>query len=94
MPNEYRVAIFETNDGRVISGIVRREDERSVVIQTIAELITLPKSEVESRKGTSESMMPEGLIGAWPVEDVRDLVAYLASPGQVPPTPSPTKGVR
>ncbi len=82
--NEYRVTVFETADGRVLSGIVRREDERSVTIQTATDLVQVPRSEVEARRPTAESMMPEGLLGTLGKDEVRDLVAYLAGPGQVP----------
>jgi hypothetical protein len=33
--------------------------------------------------------MPDGLFDALKEDEVRDLVAYLASPRQVPPTGSP-----
>jgi putative heme-binding domain-containing protein len=82
--NEYKVSVFATTDGRVVSGIVRREDERSVAVQTANELILIPLSEIEARRTTSESLMPEGLLNGLGKDDVRDLVAYLISPSQVP----------
>jgi hypothetical protein len=46
--------------------------------------VPLPKSEIESRNQSSLSLMPDGLLDKMTNEELRDLVAYLASPSQVP----------
>lgn len=84
---DYRVTIVETADGRIVSGIVRREDDSSLSLQTVHALVVIPKQEIEARMQTAQSMMPEGLLDKLSDEEVRDLVAYLASPAQVPLPP-------
>jgi putative heme-binding domain-containing protein len=84
VPREYQVSIFTTTGGRVLTGIVKQETDRAVTVQTQNELVILPKDEIDSRVQSRVSMMPEGLFDRLSVEEVRDLVAYLASPAQVP----------
>ena len=81
---DYQMSVFATADGRVVSGIVRREDDRSITVQTATDVVVIPTIEVESRRMTNDSMMPEGQLNSLGRDDVRDLVAYLASPAQVP----------
>jgi putative membrane-bound dehydrogenase-like protein len=82
---DFQLTVFQTADGRVLSGIVARRDEQSVSIQTATELVTLPQNEIEASESSEFSMMPDQLLEAFSDDDVRDLVAYLASPQQVPP---------
>jgi putative heme-binding domain-containing protein len=81
---DYQMALIQTTDGRVLSGIIKREDDNSVTVQTATELVVVPKNEVESRQATANSMMPDGLLLSLSLIEVRDLVAYLASPTQTP----------
>ena len=86
---DYQVTILTTVNGRVITGIVGKEDGKTVSIQTQNELITLPKGDIEDRQKTTQSIMPEGQLTPLSEAEVRDLIAYLAGPGQVPlPKPS------
>jgi putative heme-binding domain-containing protein len=81
---EFQMTMVELKNGRVISGIIKDENDQAVTIQTQNEAITLPKKEIDSRNQSSVSMMPEGLLDKLSNEEVRDLVGYLASPAQVP----------
>ncbi len=74
---DYQLSNFTMKDGRVLSGFVRSQNDRTVTIQTIGEAATVPLSDIEERSATSLSMMPEGLLEALPEKDARDLVAYL-----------------
>ena len=81
----YRAIYFETIDDRLISGIILKENESTVTIQTQTGAITLPRNDITSRKESTLSMMPEGLLESLTPEEVLDLVAYLQSPSQMPP---------
>ncbi len=81
---DYQVNLVSTTDGRLLSGIVKREDERVLVLQTLNELVTIAKNEIEARKPTSDSIMPEGLLKTLKTDEIRDLIGYLGGPGQVP----------
>ena len=81
---DYQAHVIATADGRVLTGIIRAEDKDSITLATANETITLPKSEVEERRTSDQSMMPEDLWKPLSQFEVRSLVSYLASPAQVP----------
>ncbi len=84
VPREYQVTVVETKKGRTLSGIVKKESDAAVTLQTQNEQVVIPKADIESRVETKVSMMPEGIFEGLRIEEVRDLVGYLASPSQVP----------
>jgi putative heme-binding domain-containing protein len=84
IPNDYRTSNLETKDDRVITGIVTKQDENAITIVTANETVLVPRGDVKSLQQGEISMMPEGLLQALNSGEVRDLVAYLKSPGQVP----------
>jgi putative heme-binding domain-containing protein len=82
--SEYQVTIVATTDGRVVQGIIKQETDKAITLQTQNEALVIPKDEIESRTKSPLSLMPEGLWDNLKNAEVRDLVAYLASPNQVP----------
>ncbi len=81
---DYRLTQFALFDGRLVAGIIVAESDRSVTVQTATEKLLLPKEDIEERKQLPISMMPEGQIEQMSVTELRDLIAYLRSPRQVP----------
>jgi putative heme-binding domain-containing protein len=81
VPREYQVQTVVTSGGRTITGIVKEETERALTMQTQNEVIIVPRDEVETRAPSRLSMMPEGVIEQLTRDELRDLVAYLASGG-------------
>jgi putative heme-binding domain-containing protein len=88
VPNEYRVTTAALNSGRVVSGIVVAQNDRTVTFQTANERLIIDRKDIDESTPTNQSMMPEGILEKMTGEEVRDLVAYLASPKQVPPPKS------
>jgi putative membrane-bound dehydrogenase-like protein len=84
VPREYRANVLRLADGRVVQGVIAEEMPQIVVVQTPNETIRVPTGDIESRKESGLSMMPEGLFDRLSGEEIRDLVGYLASPQQVP----------
>lgn len=84
IPNDYRTSTLETKDDRVITGIVKQQDEKSVTILTPTESLVIPRNEVKSIVLSEISMMPEGLLTQFKEQEVRDLLYYLSRPAQVP----------
>jgi putative heme-binding domain-containing protein len=80
---DYLANVIGMTDGRVLTGIIRAEDKDTITLMTANETITLPKSEVEQRKASEQSMMPDDLWKAVSEQEIRSLVSYLASPAQV-----------
>ena len=85
VPLEYRLNVVALDDGRVLSGLVTGQDEKTLTIRTANDRIVLAREDISEFKPSNLSMMPEGLFEKLTDDEVRDLVAYLASPGQVPP---------
>jgi len=86
---DYQMTVIQTEDGRVLNGIVVQEDGEVVAIQTQNERLSLPVREIEAREQSKLSLMPEGMVEKLSPAELRELVAYLASPEQVSlPAPS------
>ena len=80
---DYELHIFTLKDGRVISGMVRAEDDQLITVQSPSGEEQVRKAEIRSEDKPGISMMPEGIFGALSKEQMRDLVGYLAVPQQV-----------
>jgi putative heme-binding domain-containing protein len=80
---DYRMSLVTLKDGRALGGIVAGQDERTLTLRTLAETLAIDRGEVAKTETSPMSMMPEGLLLAFPPEQVRDLVAYLMHPAQV-----------
>jgi putative membrane-bound dehydrogenase-like protein len=85
VPADYQVTIFQTKDGRVISGIIKAENEKVVTVQTQNEVLHLPVNEIEERTKSAVSMMPEGLLANLKDDETRDLIGYLMGTDQSAP---------
>ncbi len=84
VPREYRAHVLRLADGRVVQGVIVEESPLTLVVQTPNETVRVPIADIEHRKESGLSMMPEGLFDRLSAEEIRDLVAYLASKAQVP----------
>ncbi|MEX2142869.1 MAG: PVC-type heme-binding CxxCH protein [Pirellulales bacterium] len=83
MAKEYQTSTVTLADGRVVTGIIKAQDKQTVTVQTPNELLTYPRSDIENIQTAAISMMPIELVKPLSEDDVRALVAYLASPKQV-----------
>ena len=81
---DYQSTSIETTDGRTLIGMVRGEDANAITLKTLAGVIVVPRGDVSKVEVSEVSMMPEGLLAALSMEQVRDLFAYLGSARQVP----------
>ncbi len=81
---DYRPWDLETKDDRSILGLLVRQDAQVVTLQTPTETVTVPRAEIKSLRQSQLSMMPEGLVAALAPSELRDLIAYLRGPKQVP----------
>ncbi len=81
---EYQVTTVQLDDERVVNGILTRETDTALTLETQTETIVIAKDEVALRLPQDISMMPEGQLETLENDEVRDLIAYLASDVQVP----------
>ncbi len=84
---DFQLTNITTIDGRLIAGIIAEQNARSVTIQTVNERVVLPREDIEETQIAPISMMPEGQLDMLTKDQIRDLVAYLATSSQVPLPP-------
>jgi putative membrane-bound dehydrogenase-like protein len=81
---DFRMVVIAMNDGRVLNGLVKRQTDKSLTLQTQTDVIVIDRSEIEGQKPSASSLMPEGLLDTLNATEIRDLIAYLEHQTQVP----------
>lgn len=82
---EYLLNILTLKDGSTLSGMIKAETPEFITLSMPGGTETeVKKTDIEKRQEMAQSLMPAGLFEALPLEQVADLVKYLASPNQVP----------
>jgi putative heme-binding domain-containing protein len=81
---DFRMTVVELKDGRTLNGLVASRTERTVTLKTMTETVTIERAQIEGLHESSLSLMPEGLLETLSEKEVRDLIAYLRHPVQVP----------
>jgi putative membrane-bound dehydrogenase-like protein len=79
---DYLMTVFALRDGRFVNGLVLRESETAFTVRTINEEVLVAKADIAEQMPSELSLMPEGQLKTLTAEEVRDLIAYLASPVQ------------
>lgn len=83
VPADYLLTVFTLKDGRVVSGVVPEQNEKTVTVQTPVERLTIPTDTITKRESMPVSLMPEGLLKAMDEATVKDLIAYLMTKAPV-----------
>jgi putative heme-binding domain-containing protein len=74
----YEPIVIATGDGRVITGIVKSETPDAIEVEDAdAKRIKIAKADVDARKPSDVSLMPNGLAEGLSPSDFADLIAYL-----------------
>jgi putative heme-binding domain-containing protein len=81
--DQYRMSVVTLNDGRVLSGIIGQQNQRTVSLQTPTERVVLERTAIDTIEPSPLSLMPDGQLETLSDNEVRDLIAYLMSSGQV-----------
>ncbi len=81
---DFRVLLVTLADGRVISGVVSQQNERTITLETPQEPLTLDRREIDESKQSPNSLMPDGQLQNLSAQEIRDLIGYLMSSDQVP----------
>ena len=84
VPSDYKMTQFTLLDGRQLSGLIKKETPQAITVRTVNEEVVIPTADIEVKKPTQLSVMPEGLFDALKPEEVLDLVKYLMGKEQVP----------
>ena len=74
----FRSRIYALNNGKILSGLFRREEGNLVVIaDTKGEEISFSKDQIEAERVSPISIMPENWGEAIPKDDFQNLLGYL-----------------
>jgi putative heme-binding domain-containing protein len=77
---EYQVTLVWLKDERLLSGILKKQDEQSLTLQDQQGTNVVPRGDIDEVKPAGPSMMPEGQIDVMSADEVRDLIAYFQLP--------------
>ena len=84
VPHAYRTVSVLTVDGRVVNGVLAEEDVTKIVLRTPEQpRVVIAKEDIDFRKISPQSMMPDGQLDAMKPQEVIDLVKYLRTTEQV-----------
>jgi putative heme-binding domain-containing protein len=74
---DFQLNIMTKRDGSVLSGMIERESETTIVVRTPTETVSIPKVEVAKREVLDQSLMPAGLLDTLPSKQVIELLMFL-----------------
>ncbi|MCC9602148.1 c-type cytochrome [Stieleria sp. JC731] len=84
VPEGYRTQIVQTTDGRILTGVLAEEDAQRVVLKTVDQpRLVIAKDDIEARKVSDKSMMPDGQLDQLKPQQVLDLFRYMQTRSQV-----------
>ncbi|MEM6689374.1 MAG: c-type cytochrome [Planctomycetota bacterium] len=84
VPDAYKTVSVLTLDGRVVNGVLAEEDSQRIVLKTAEQpRVVIAKDDIEVRKVSSKSMMPDGQLDQMNEQEVLDLIKYLRTTEQV-----------
>jgi putative membrane-bound dehydrogenase-like protein len=79
---EYTNFELQTTDDLLLTGYVVERAAQAVTIEDAQQgRVTVPQNRIKSLRASALSRMPEGLLDALNDEQIRDLFAYIRSPG-------------
>jgi putative heme-binding domain-containing protein len=77
---KYRTQIVQTADGDVIIGVITKESDQFVELSDVENKAhRVMKEDIEFRKASEVSLMPERLLETLTMQQARDLIEYLHS---------------
>lgn len=84
VPDGYRMVVVQTEDGRVLSGVIAEENNQTLVLKTVDQpRLVIAKEDIEIRKVSPKSMMPDGQLQQLKRRELFDLIRYLQTTEQV-----------
>lgn len=77
--DQYESELFEMTDGKVHHGLLLRETATALQIRTVesAKPIVIAIADIQSRRKSPQSFMPEGLVDSLSPGDIANLMAFL-----------------
>lgn len=76
---DFQARNIETDDGRVIVGVIVNETNSAITLRTANDVQTIAKNEIEEMSVSTSSFMPEGLLQTLNERQTIELLKYLMS---------------
>jgi putative heme-binding domain-containing protein len=74
----YETVVVDVADGRVLTGLIKSDNADGLEIQDAeGKRVKIAKADIETRKTSDLSLMPNGIVEGISPQDFADLVAYL-----------------
>ncbi len=84
VPDAYKTVSVLTVDGRAVNGVLAEEDSARIILKTSEQpRVVIAKDDIEVRKVSPKSMMPDGQLDQMEKQQVIDLIKYLRTTEQV-----------
>jgi putative heme-binding domain-containing protein len=84
VPTGYKMVSIVTNQGRVLNGVIAEEDGTRVVLKTVEQpRVVILKADIDVRKISDKSMMPDGQLDKMKQQEIAELIKYLRTTEQV-----------
>lgn len=81
--DQYQAEMIELNDGKVITGVLVRENAAAVLVRTgdsPDKPVAVPKGQIANRAPSTVSLMPEGLLDGMSPDEIANLLAFMQAP--------------
>jgi putative heme-binding domain-containing protein len=82
---DYQPWVLVTTDGKSHTGLLGIRggvSEQEEYIDDAGKTFTLNSKDIESRQASTKSIMPDNLQATLTIDDLRDLVTFLATPNK------------
>jgi putative heme-binding domain-containing protein len=76
---EFRTKIVQLNDGRVLNGIIREQNDNTITLETADTRMVIDRKSIDDLSVSDKSLMPDGLLQPLTDVQIRDLIGYLMS---------------
>ncbi len=74
----YEPIVVAVADGRVLTGLIKVDNAEGLEIEDAeSKRIKIPRADIEDRKASDVSLMPNGIVEGISPQDFADLIAYL-----------------
>lgn len=84
VPDGYKAELIATVDGLLITGVIAEEDGTRVILKTAEQpRVVIAKEDIENRKTSDKSIMPDGQLDELKPQQVINLIKYLRTTEQV-----------
>lgn len=75
----FQLHLITKADGSVVAGMIDQETDTAVIVRTVTDTVTVPRSEIKERQKTPHSLMPPGLLEALSEREALELLKFLVT---------------